>query len=100
MLASDASAALRLHATAYLLSQGQIVQDLLTQRGVTEAAEGFAFSSFKTFQVRVADVAGLTGLDFGPLSAADPLARLGGEEGTMPGAKPIVQIEALAQIVV
>lgn len=98
MLAADESDTLRLHATAYLLSQGQLIQDLLAQRGVTEAAEGFAFSAYKTFQVRVADVAELTGLDFGPLVAADPLAGAGAEEA--PGARSIVQLEALAQIVV
>ena len=39
----------------------------------------FVFGKFKTYQVRVSRMAALTGLDFGTLVAADPLARGGFE---------------------
>jgi endonuclease G len=56
----------RLSATAYLLSQA----DLIT--GVE-----FVFGQFKTYQLPVADVERLTGLDFGKLRRADPLRARG-----------------------
>lgn len=66
---------IRPHATAYLLSQGQLIQKLLQDRNVTEAAEGFAFAEYKTFQVPIATLETLTGIDFGDLRQHDPLAR-------------------------
>jgi len=56
----------KLHATGYVLGQGELIADL---------TEGFAFGDFGTYQVRVADIAGATGLDFSRLSGADPLAQ-------------------------
>jgi endonuclease G len=53
----------KLTATGYIVSQS----DLLT--GLE-----FAFSEFKTYQVPIARIEHLTGLDFGALKAADPLA--------------------------
>ena len=64
---------LRLHATAYLLSQGQLIHSMLAGRGQNEAVEGFAFGEFKTFQLAIADLEGATGYDFGPLRDADPM---------------------------
>ena len=53
----------KLTATGYIVSQS----DLLT--GLE-----FAFGSFKTYQVPIARIENLTGLGFGTLKAADPLA--------------------------
>lgn len=73
--AGEDAGALRLHATAYVLSQGAFIADYLARRRAPEALEGFAFGAWRTFQVRVADLEAVTGYDFGPLRDADPLAR-------------------------
>ena len=44
----------RLHATAYLLSQGDLIRELLENRGRTEANEGFVLGAYRTFQIAVA----------------------------------------------
>lgn len=54
-----------LHATGYVLSHGALIRD------ITEAA--FVFGRYATYQVPIARIAQATGLDFGALSAADPL---------------------------
>ncbi|MEO1318630.1 MAG: hypothetical protein AAFW01_18905, partial [Pseudomonadota bacterium] len=54
-----------LSATAYLLTQGEMIRDL------TEAA--FVLGEYKTYQVKVSRVAALTGFDFSALEAHDPL---------------------------
>jgi endonuclease G len=95
MLAEAEDEVIRLHATAYLLSQGQLIQVMLAARGETEALEGFAFGAFKTFQVRIADLAEMTGYDFGPLVQADPLARA---EETV-GLRRLVEVDDYAQLV-
>ena len=66
-----------LSATAYLLSQESMLQDL----------EGFSFGAYKTFQITVRKVEELTGLDFGDLKDADPLKRARGrrDRGTPRG---------------
>lgn len=64
---------LRLHATAYLLSQGQLIHSMLANRGQNESVEGFKFGEFKTFQLAIADLEEATGYDFGPLRDADPM---------------------------
>jgi endonuclease G len=58
-----------LSATAYLLSQEQLIENL-------EVAEEFSYGAYKTFQVPVKQVEDLTGLSFGELSQFDPLERL------------------------
>jgi endonuclease G len=64
----------KLSATAYLLSQASLLQDL-------ESLE-FAFGAYRTFQVPVDRVERITGLSFGRLGAHDPLRnRSGGEIG-------------------
>lgn len=64
----------KLSATAYLLSQASLLQDL-------ESLE-FAFGAYRTFQVPVDRVERLTGFSFGRLGAHDPLRnRSGGEVG-------------------
>lgn len=60
-----------LSATAYLQTQKNLLDDL-----------EFAYGSYKTYQVPVARIEGLTDLDFGPLRAADPL---GGQEAAFAG---------------
>jgi endonuclease G len=58
-----------LSATGYLLSQERLIEGL-------ESDEPFSYGAYKTFQVKVADVAQLTGLSFGALPEADPLEHL------------------------
>lgn len=60
-----------LSATAYLLSQGGLLQNL----------QEFAFGSYRTYQVAIRKVEELTGLDFGGLKEADPLE--GSVEGSV-----------------
>ncbi|MEU4248045.1 DNA/RNA non-specific endonuclease [Amycolatopsis sp. NPDC026612] len=61
-----------LSATAYLLSQEELIHGL-------EAAVEFDYGAYRTYQVPVRRIAELTGLSFGDLQAADPL---GGLEST------------------
>lgn len=69
-----------LFATAYLLSQEEVIEE----HGL-ETTDGDRFGKYKTFQVPIAEIEGLTGLRFTsgtgrgkkPLSEADPLARAG-----------------------
>ena len=75
MLAEAEDGVLRLHATAYLLSQGPLIRDLLDGLGHREAVEGFVFGAYRTYQIRLSDLAHLTGYDFSSLPAADPMAR-------------------------
>ncbi len=91
---------LRLHATAYVLSQGQLIQRLLMDQGETESTEGFEFGEFKTFQTRITDLEVMSGFDFGDLKAADPLARRVADiasEGPAP--KPVVTLSGYENIV-
>lgn len=57
-----------LSATAYLLSQEELIQGL-----EREALEAFSYGAYKTYQVPIARIEDLTGLDFGALKDADPL---------------------------
>ncbi|MCA0919033.1 DNA/RNA non-specific endonuclease [Pseudooceanicola nanhaiensis] len=75
MLAEDRDEVIRLHCTAYLLSQEKLLRGYLQDRGRSEAVEGFAFAGYRTFQLRLRDLAQITGLDFGPLVAADALEK-------------------------
>ena len=58
-----------LSATAYLLSQEQLIQ------GLEVAPEAFSYGAYRTYQVPVRQIETLTGLSFGPLADADPLSR-------------------------
>jgi endonuclease G len=58
-----------LSATAYLLSQEELIHGL-------ELAGEFSYGAYRTYQVPVRRIAGLTGLSFGTLPDADPLERL------------------------
>ena len=58
-----------LSATAYLLSQEQLI------KGLEIAPEAFSFGAYRTYQVPVRQIEDLTGLSFGSLADADPLGR-------------------------
>ena len=58
-----------LSATGYLLSQASLLDDLETE-------EPFSYGAYRTFQVPVRRIAGLTGLEMDPHVAADPLERM------------------------
>ncbi len=58
-----------LSATAYLLSQEELIKGL-------EAEGEFSYGAYRTYQVPVRRIADLTGLSFGELPDADPLERL------------------------
>lgn len=58
-----------LSATAYLLSQEELIHGL-------EVAGEFSYGAYRTYQVPVRRIADLTGLSFGELPDADPLERL------------------------
>lgn len=85
-----------LSASAYLLSQAELVQDMLR-----EAARQPAFDP-GLFQVPIARVTAETGIDFSYLSAHDPLEAVGGErEVAVPGEtsgpleRPITRLQDL-----
>ena len=73
-----------LHATAYLLSQRQFLDDL-----------EFVFGKFRTYQTSVAKIEELTGLSFGKLSRHDPL---NGTE-SVDGGQPMMLLDGLESIV-
>ncbi|MGK3206214.1 DNA/RNA non-specific endonuclease [Amycolatopsis sp. MEPSY49] len=58
-----------LSATAYLLSQEELIRGL-------EVAGEFSYGAYRTYQVPVRRIESLTGLSFGALPDADPLERL------------------------
>lgn len=59
-----------LASTGYILDQGEGL-DLILSRGLRAGEEVPGPGPFRTFQVPVADIAALTGLDMGQLAAAD-----------------------------
>jgi endonuclease G len=61
-----------LSATAYLLSQADLLEKGLEEKLAAE--EEFSFGEYRTFQVRVSEIEALTGLAFGSLTGFDPLA--------------------------
>ncbi|MEH0198824.1 DNA/RNA non-specific endonuclease [Caulobacter sp. CCNWLY153] len=63
-----------LHATAYLLSQGQLIRKLLEDRNRSEAVEGFRLGAYRTFQIAIKDLEEATGMNFHDLRNHDPLA--------------------------
>ncbi len=88
-----------LHATAYLLSQGQLIRDLLERRSRNEAVEGFTLGEYRTFQIAVRDLADATGYDLSPYVDADPLGRSADDEGVAPSDPVFVPLDALEQVV-
>ncbi|GAA2002559.1 DNA/RNA non-specific endonuclease [Nakamurella flavida] len=65
-----------LASAGYLLDQSELV-DLAEPGSVRSRADGPPLGAYRTFQVPVADIAALTGLDFGALSEVDVLAPVG-----------------------
>lgn len=59
-----------LSATAYLLSQEELIA------GLEIVPEAFSYGAYRTYQVPVRRIGGLTGLSFGSLFDSDPLAHL------------------------
>lgn len=72
MIDSDKS---KLHVTAYLLSQGQLIRKLLEDRDRSEAVEGFVLGPYRTYQIAIKDLEKATGYDFGELKRFDPLSK-------------------------
>jgi endonuclease G len=75
----------RLSATAYLLSQRELIEGLRISR------KDFSYGAYGTFQVPIRRVAHLTGLGFGRLPASDPL-------DNFRGAAPAIQIDRYSQV--
>ncbi len=61
-----------LSATAYLQTQKNLISDL-----------EFAYGEYKTYQLPVATIEGLTGIDFGDLRRSDPLATIESTAGRL-----------------
>src|SRR5262249_1371310 len=90
----------KLHATAYLLSQGQMIGKLLEDRDGSEAVEGFVLGPYRTFQISLKDLEQATKYDFGALKNVDPLARTrGGREAADANVPVVVPIESAADMV-
>jgi len=90
----------KLHATAYLLSQGDLIHELLVKRGRNEANEGFVLGPYQTYQISIADLADGTGYDFSAYVKADGLARAkGGQEAIDSGEPLYIPLEIVEQIV-
>ena len=90
----------KLHATAYLLSQGELIRDLLERRSRTEGVEGFVLGEYRTFQIAIRDLADATGYDFKPYLAADPLASTEPGQEAIKGDEPLfIPLETLDSIV-
>ncbi|MGY1709849.1 DNA/RNA non-specific endonuclease [Geodermatophilus sp. SYSU D00758] len=89
-----------LHATAYLLSQGDLIRELLERRDRREALEGFVLGPYRTFQLAVRDLADATGLDLSSYVGADPLTRTVDREESAGAAPPrFLPLESLADVV-
>jgi endonuclease G len=90
----------KLHATAYLLSQGDLIRELLEKRSRVEAVEGFVLGAYRTFQISVADLAFATGFDLGAYLAADPLAQTASGAEAIASEEPVfLPLGSLDQIV-
>lgn len=90
----------KLHATAYLLSQGDLIRDLLEARSKVEGVEGFVLGDFRMFQIAIADLADATGYDFSAYAAADPLlTTAGGQEAVTNGEPLFLPLDSEDQIV-
>jgi endonuclease G len=89
-----------LHATGYVLSQGDLIRDLLERRRRDEATEGFVLGPYRTFQVAIAHIEEVTGMTFPALRDADPLAKLPtAQEAIASGLPAYVPIETLDDLV-
>lgn len=90
-----------LHATGYLLSQGDLIRKLLEDRtdttpgGNEAASEGFVLGEYRTFQIAIANIETATGLRFPALAAADPLAACANEAISPVTYAPIETLEGI-----
>lgn len=89
----------RLHATAYVLSQGEMIRNLLEERVRTEAVEGFTLGAYRTFQVGIADLAEVTGYDLSRYVPFDPLGAAAPLEAVQAGEPLFVPLESHDQMV-
>jgi endonuclease G, mitochondrial len=88
-----------LHATAYLLSQGQLIRDLLAKRNRAEAVEGFTLGPYRTFQIAIKDLEDATGFDFGGLRDFDPLRKAAHDREAIGDNLPVVlPLDSLADV--
>ena len=88
-----------LHATAYLLSQGELIRKLMEKRSRRESLEGFTLGGYRTFQIAVSDLAEATGYDFSAYAAADPLVKSeAGKEGLESGEPLFLPLETVQDI--
>lgn len=89
-----------LRATAYLLSQGQLIRKLLEKRSRRERLESVVLGAYRTFQVAIADLAEATGYNFSAYTGADPLARNeSGQEALNSGEPLFLPLDELTDIV-
>ena len=89
----------KLHATAYLLSQGDMIRELLEKRSRVEAVEGFELGAYRTFQISIADLADGTGYDFSRYIPFDPLNGVRPEEAAGEGEPLFIPLENQDQMV-
>ncbi|WP_343892474.1 DNA/RNA non-specific endonuclease, partial [Sphingomonas oligophenolica] len=87
-----------IHATAYLLSQGELIRKLLDKRSERESLEGFVLGEYRTFQLKIADLASVTEYDFSHYASKDPLARISADEGLDDQQPIVLPLESLADI--
>ncbi len=89
-----------LRATAYVLSQGQLLRSLLEKRSRRETLEGFQLGEYRTFQVAISDLAEATGYDFQHYVAFDPLNGIKPVQEAIANGEPVfVPLGELEQIV-
>ncbi len=91
----------QLHATAYVLSQGEMIRALLEERSRTEGLEGFVLGEYRTFQVSIADLADATKFDFSRYVPFDPMGAGGSQEGVegASGEPRYIPLDSITQIV-
>lgn len=88
-----------LHATGYLLSQGDLIRKLLEDRRRDESVEGFVLGPYRTFQVAIAHLEAETGLQFAALRGADPLEKAATTEAPLANRPAYRPLETEADII-
>lgn len=89
-----------LHATAYLLSQGQLIRKLIDDRSRREGFEGVVLGAYRTFQIAIADLAEATGYDFSAYVNADPLRKTNaGQEAAATGEPVFLPLDGVDDII-
>lgn len=83
--ATEAHGAMQLRAAGFLLDQSPQLDGIDLEAALATALATDApppLGPFRTFQLGIDDIAGLTALDFGPLAAADSYTTAGARPGT------------------